>query len=128
MTRLPDSYACGDLQWQQDRYLKARKQLVGADLIHFDEENHVVMICRWFKHNPPMNEKHLIGIECILERLTSTSIREAALGELNKAMESSEAERVVKAQRKLKPIQGPVDSLQGAMPERLQTPFMAKRR
>jgi hypothetical protein len=126
--RLPDSYASGDLQWQQDRYLKARKQLVEADLIHFDEENHVVMICRWFKHNPPMNEKHFIGIECILERLTSPSIREAALATLNEVVETHEAEKAAKAQRKLKPMQGPADSLQGAMPERLQTPFMAKRR
>jgi hypothetical protein len=126
--RLPDGYACDDLRWLLERYLPARKQLVEADLIQFDEVNHVVMICRWFKHNPPMNEKHFIGIECILERLPSASIRESALGELNEAMESSEAERVAKAQRRQKPAVLPAIGLQGAMPERLQTPYLTNRR
>lgn len=71
--RLPDGYACSDLRWQPDRYTSARDQLEAADLIRFDAATSVVMITRWFKHNPPMSESHLTGIERLLERLPADS-------------------------------------------------------
>ena len=76
--QLPDGYACSDLQWPLKRYTAARQQLVEADLIRFDSETGVVLITRWFKHNPPMSESHLTGIERVLERISSDSLREAA--------------------------------------------------
>ena len=126
--RIPDGYACDDLRWPPERYVAARKQLVEADLIHFDEESHVVMVCRWFKHNPPMNEKHFIGIECILERLPSASIREAALSALNEAMETREAEKVASLHRRKKPALVPANDVPTAMPERLRTNYLTGRR
>ncbi len=126
--RLPDGYASDDLRWPPERYVAARKQLVEADLIQFDEENHVVMVCRWFKHNPPMNEKHFVGIECILERLPSAAICEAALGELNEAMETREAEKVASLQRRQKPALVPANDIQTTMPERLRTNYLTGRR
>ena len=69
--RLPDGYATNDLSWELSRYVTARQELVAADLIFFDELESVVMITRWFKHNPPMSESHFVGINRLLEKLPS---------------------------------------------------------
>lgn len=122
--RIPDAYACNDLRWQQGRYVNARKLLIEADLILFDEPCEVVMLCRWFKHNPPMNEKHSIGIERILERLPSPSVHEVAVAALNAAWERIAAEKVTKAQRQQKGAQGLPNGSQAPMPQRLQTSFL----
>ena len=126
--RLPDGYACHDLQWPQARYHKARSQLIEADLIGFDDACRVVMICRWFKHNPPMNEKHLIGIERILEKLPSITIQSVAQAALNEAWESIAAEKLAKAERQKKPVQGLPNGFAGAIPERLNTNWIKNQR
>ena len=59
-----------------------RELLVQADLIRFDAQTSVVMITRWFKHNPPMNADHLKSIEGELERLPSLSLAEEAHSDL----------------------------------------------
>ena len=122
--RLPDGYACNDLNWLIERYLNARKILIDAGLILFDGVSSVLMITRWFKHNPPMNEKHFIGIERTLERLDSETIYDAACAALNEAWESIEAEKAARLQRKQKLAHGLSNGLQGAMPDRLQTPYL----
>lgn len=81
--RLPAGYACHDLGWDADRYSNALAELEKADLIAFDSETDEVLIRRWFKHNPPMNNKHRIGIVGILERLDSELIYQAGLDELD---------------------------------------------
>ena len=48
-------------------------------MIRFDPKAEVVMITRWFKHNPPMNDDHHTGIVGILERLPSETIANEAL-------------------------------------------------
>ena len=68
---LPDGYACNDIRWEAKRYVSARQSLLDADLIRYDDANHVVLIERWFKHNPPMNEKHRKGIASQIEKLES---------------------------------------------------------
>lgn len=98
--RLPDGYACADLQWQLSRYVKAREALEQADLINFDEAVSVVMVKRWLRHNPPMNESHLKGIERVLERLESGLLADEVTGELEAAWESVQAEREAAANRK----------------------------
>lgn len=118
--RISDGYACDDLQWQNERYLKARSQLIAADLIVFDDDCHVVMICRWFKHNPPMNEKHLIGIERVLEKLPSVTIQKAAQDALIDTWEVIAAEKLAKAERQKKPAQGVSNGFAGATIDRLQ--------
>lgn len=80
--RLPDAYAAADLRWPVERYRKARLELIDAELIKWDDDTSVVMITRWFKFSPPMNEKHLQGIRHILERLPSQDIWEEATAEL----------------------------------------------
>ncbi len=67
--RLPSGYVCTDLRWQSDRYMQALNQLIDADLIAHDEAESIVIIKRWFQHNPPMNEKHFRGVVRILSNL-----------------------------------------------------------
>jgi hypothetical protein len=80
--RLPDAYAAADLKWHEDRYRTARADLEAADLVAFDATASVVFVRRWFKHNPPTNPSHLKGIQRVLERLPSQTVREAASAEL----------------------------------------------
>ena len=124
--RISDGYACDDLQWPLERYLKARSQLITADLIAFDNVCRVVMICRWFKHNPPMNEKHLIGIERVLEKLPSLIIQKAALDAVNEKWEAIAAEKLAKAQRQQKPPQGFGNGSRNAISNLMQTGFITK--
>lgn len=124
--RLPDGYATNDLRWEFSRYVKARQELASADLVVFDETESVIMITRWFKHNPPMSESHFIGIERILERLPSQLIWEAASQAANEAWESVQAARLAKASKSGKATPTVPNGQQGAIPERLQTSYLTR--
>ena len=87
---LPEGYACADLQWPKEKYCAARDELIAADLIDFDAKTEVVLIKRWFKHNPPMNQKHLQGILKLLDRLPSPRLQEAALVDVQEALKARE--------------------------------------
>ena len=104
--------------------MKAREQLEQADLIRFDAQTSVVMITRWFKHNPPMNASHLKSIEGELERLPSLTIAKAAHDDLELIQESMEAERLAKTARKQKAAQGLPNGLGEAVSNRLNTRFL----
>lgn len=122
--QLPDGYACADLKWELERYRTARQVLVDSELILFDQENGVVMITRWFKHNPPMNEKHFIGIERMLKRLPSDFIREAAHLALNEARQSIESERASRSPRKQNAVDDAPNAQNEGIPGRLHTRFI----
>ena len=126
--RLPDGYAATDLRWTPERYARARELLVQADLIRFEAQSSVVMITRWFKHNPPMNDSHLKSIEGELERLPSPRLAEAAHSDLELIQESIGAERVAKAARKQKAVQGSPNGLGGAITDRLNTKYLTTNR
>jgi hypothetical protein len=125
---LPEGYACSDLRWEPERYRAACEQLIAADLVRFDPDCDVVLITRWFKHNPPMSESHLIGIERQLERLPSFTLYEEAQTALWAAWKALQADKVAKAQRKGKAPYGASNGLGGASPERLETNYLAGRR
>jgi hypothetical protein len=108
--RLPDGYACVDLRWEPERYVKARAELIAADLIAFDDKASVVAVRRWFQHNPPMNEKHFAGTLRLLGGLESDSIAQEVRASATTAWDA----RVVKSSR---PSEGK------GFPPRLQTPF-----
>src|SRR5262245_50747384 len=108
--RLPDGYARVDLRWEQERYVKARAELVAADLIAFDTKTSVVAIQRWFQHNPPMNEKHFAGTLRLLDGLESDSIAQEVRASLTAAWSA----RVAKSARATEAKD---------FPTRLQTPF-----
>jgi hypothetical protein len=84
---LPDGYACNDIRWDSTQYQAARQTLIDADLIQFDAANQVILIERWFKHNPPMNQSHLKGIAAMLERCGSPDLREYCERELHAVWE-----------------------------------------
>lgn len=125
--QLPDGYACSDLKWQLERYQAARQVLVDADLIRFDPENGVVMITRWFKHNPPMNEKHSIGIERMLKRLPSDKIRDAAQAALDEAWQSIETEKASRRRESKNAAPEPPNGQHEELPDRFKTRFIAQR-
>lgn len=74
--RLPDGYACSDLGWNVDEYRPCRDRLVKAGLISFDPDTVEIYVHRWFKHNPPMNDKHAIGARRVIDGIESDAIRD----------------------------------------------------
>jgi hypothetical protein len=74
--RLPDGYACADLHWSMTEYQAARDSLVAADLVSFDDATSLIYVRRWFKHSPPMNEKHAIGTVKMITEIEADGIRE----------------------------------------------------
>jgi hypothetical protein len=79
---LPDGYACNDLRWEPERYRTARQSLADAGLIQFDAESGFVLIERWFKHNPPMNQSHHKGIINQLEKCGSPELQKRCEAQL----------------------------------------------
>lgn len=75
--RLPDAYAASDLGWSVEDYRAERTTLVGANLVDFDPETSEAMIERWFRYNPPMNDKHATGTRKLIAVIESDRLREA---------------------------------------------------
>ena len=80
---LPDGYACADLGWSADEYGAARDEVQRAGLIDMDEHRPIILIERWFRHNPPMNDKHAKGTLRFIEAIESDRLRERALSACN---------------------------------------------
>ena len=99
-----------------------------ADLIRFDSQTSVVMITRWFKHNPPMNDSHLKSIEGELERLPSLTLAEAAHSDLELIQDSLDAERLAKTARKQKAAQDAPNGTGRAITDRLNTNYLRGRK
>ena len=114
--RLKDAYATADLRWPMERYLAARKLLVEADLVKFDLTSGYVLITRWFKHNPPMNESHLKGVARVIHKMPCEQLKQEALGALQ---EAHEALRVAKALAEGKMPGAPVSDLSHALKTQL---------
>lgn len=85
--RLPDGYACSDLGWQLGCYIRCRNQVIKVGLVSFDNETSEVFVHRWFKHNPPMNDKHALGTCNIINRVESDDIRETVEAEFQEVDE-----------------------------------------
>ena len=82
---LPDGYACHDLGWEKDRYEEALESLIDAEMVDHDSENQVVLIERWFRHNPSMNRSHYKGIVGQLEKVPSDRLCTKAFAALEAA-------------------------------------------
>lgn len=87
---LPDGYACSDLSWPLDAYQAARTPLIGQGLIFFDEQTSELFVDKWFKHNPPMNDRHAIGTQRLISNVNSDLIRE----KMEEQFEEAESGRV----------------------------------
>ena len=79
---LPEGYAVHDLGWSQDCYDAALQSLVAAQMVDHDPKNQVVLIERWFRHNPPMNPSHRKGTIGQIEKVKSDRLREKAYAAL----------------------------------------------
>lgn len=123
--RLRDGTACDDLQWDRERYIAARQQLIDADMVRFDPEAFVIMVTRWFKHNPPMNADHLTGIIRTLERLPSETIVNDATEAVTEAWDAIQEKRQQESERKQKAAPGALGSSKGHGPDLLNTRFMS---
>lgn len=77
--RVREGYALADLGWPRETYRQCVHDLVEADLIAYDDEAEEVYVLRWFKHNPPQNEKHAQGCKRIILELDSQRIAELAM-------------------------------------------------
>ncbi|TIM06647.1 hypothetical protein [Mesorhizobium sp.] len=89
---LPRGYACSDLGWAEAGYDSVLKELLEAGLIDHDPDTEVILIERWFRHNPPTNDDHALGTRRRIEAISSDHLRE-------KAMASFEEENEVRIQR-----------------------------
>ena len=77
--RVREGYALADLGWQREVYRQCVANLVEAELVAYDDEAEEVYVLRWFKHNPPQNEKHAQGCKRIIFELDSQRIAELAM-------------------------------------------------
>lgn len=77
--RLPDGYACDDLEWEPQILTTTRASLVQAGLIQHDPASDEYLIERFFKHCPPRNRNHRLGVEREIAALRSPGIKRAAL-------------------------------------------------
>lgn len=77
--RLPIGYASADLGWSEEQVGAELRGLVDKELIDHDPVTEEVLIHRWFKHNPPMNEKHAKGTSRFLAAVESERLRVAAM-------------------------------------------------
>lgn len=83
--RLKEGYAVSDLGWDIPRYREALAHLVAAKLIAHDEGTSEVYVQRWFKHNPPQNDKHAQGCQRMILELDSEVIAELAMADFEEA-------------------------------------------
>lgn len=90
---IKDGTAADDLHWEKQRITDALAALTNADLILHDAETAELAITRWFKHNPPMSESHLVGVEKTLERIESSAIADAVTKDLWEAWEAFQAKK-----------------------------------
>lgn len=82
---LPRGYACADLGWTDAAYASVLKELIAAELIDHDPDGDVILIERWFKHNPPANDDHAIGTRRRLQAIESDRLRDKAIDAFDEA-------------------------------------------
>lgn len=99
--RLPDAYASADLGWPVEKYLEHLDKLVTADLLAVDTENSMIYVCRWFKHCPPTNNSHAIGIAKNIAKIDSDLLRERAETEFAQADAERQQREALANRRKL---------------------------
>lgn len=103
--RIPDGYACADLGWGNERYAAAREILVTGDMVSFDPVGDVIYIHRWFKHSPPMNDKHAQGTRRLIGEIESDVLREKVETEFEES-DSVRIERMSATERTQRRMNG----------------------
>jgi hypothetical protein len=111
---LPHGYACDDLRWEKSRLSQALEKLVASGLVILDAATDEIAITRWFKHNAPMSESHLLGVERTIERIHSSVVADAVLKELHEAWELFQTKKAEAEARKAAKQKNP-----SSLPDRL---------
>lgn len=75
---LKDGYACVDLAWPADRWVKAREALDQAGLIARDQETETILAYDYFRANKPANSRHLTAIKNQIASVECPRLRELA--------------------------------------------------
>ena len=58
--------------WELETYVTIRAEVISADMLDYDPDHGVVLVERWFKHNPPMNDKHAMGTARLIAEIELT--------------------------------------------------------
>lgn len=93
---LLDGYACADLDWTPDKWIAVRDELVAAGMIDRDPEWDMILVERWFRHNPATNNDHAKGTMKYLAKIDSPRLREKAMEQFQEA----ETDRIARAAQK----------------------------
>jgi hypothetical protein len=125
---LPDLYACSssDLNMDLVEYGAARAACIEAGMIDYDPEHSVILIERWFKHNPPTSHDYATGVLRRIAKVESERLRVKALAAFEPEHEAmcvrlAEMEEA-KAARK---AAGSVKALIGVSPKLLNSPMVS---
>lgn len=119
---LPDGYACPDLGWAQDRFDTSLQSLIDADNVDHDADNQVVLVRRWFRHNPPMNQSHYKGILGQLEKAPSDRLRDKAYTALEACQNDADQRKGVGGKQQSDVQLAPSVSVSDKL---MQTPYIA---
>ncbi|RWK12182.1 hypothetical protein [Mesorhizobium sp.] len=106
---LPPGYACADLGWTEAGYESVLQELIAAELI--DRDGDVILIERWFRHNPPTNDDHAKGTRRRLHEIESDRLREKAILAFDDANEARIQLEAQKAAEKAAKATGTVKSI-----------------
>lgn len=83
--RLPEGYALTDLGWGAEDYNDALSALVADGLVVRDPPSETIYIDKWFRHSPPMNHKHALGIISVIKDIEPDALRERVNADLLEA-------------------------------------------
>ena len=71
---LPIPYACFDLGWDEQRFGKGLSELLSKGCVKYDEDNHIVLVINFLKHNPLENQNQVKSAVDKLEQLPRTPL------------------------------------------------------
>lgn len=82
--QLPDPHAIAESRLDENELSLARDVLIKNRFVIYDPKTEEYFIIDWFKDNPPMNEKHRVGLVSQINMIVSKRVRGAALSELER--------------------------------------------
>jgi hypothetical protein len=99
---LPDAYASSDLNWQVDRWIRARQELAACELVAWDEAKETVFVEGFLASNGPVNVRHRAAIVNQISSIECGALREKAEAALS-AVEASKTKPVRNVQSDASP-------------------------
>ncbi|MER9438059.1 hypothetical protein [Mesorhizobium sp. L2C084A000] len=82
--QLPDAHAIAESRLNEKQLSLARTVLIEDRFVIYDPKTEEYFIIDWFKDNPPMGEKHRLGVIMQIDKIVSKRVRGAALSELER--------------------------------------------